>query len=436
MQAKGFVLSAGLYAGSAILLRLVGFVVFLWLARTLPVTEYATWGLLYALQTAIVTFGLVGIVESTIGLLKEHADPVERQRLFAAANGVFLVVAAITMVLSAIFFVSPLGARNATLLSGVFAILSGVLLAFAALRSQIVRLNEQHLESLLFSFVAPLCGFLGSAAAFFWDRSVASFFAGSSAGVSLALVAGYFRPGGSAVRFGFSHAGLILKRIQPFVIVALISWLTGYGNNYLINAFFSPIEVARYTFIFNICAVMQLVATSMNQVWSPRFYHVVHQAPLADVDKRNRLFFQLEAVVLGLTGAAMLVLYPFAVRILGGNAANYADMRPQLFFLIEGYILAVALWQAQNYLLAFDKGGKLRDMHVLAGIVGTLCQLLLMWRVGPLGIYLGFLVQMLLRSAGLFIAARRLWKIRMAWQGILAATMLALGGLYFSELLA
>src|SRR5262245_257395 len=61
---------AGLYAVSATLLRLVGFAVFVWLARSLSVNEYATWGLLYALQTAAASFGLVGIVEAVIGLLR------------------------------------------------------------------------------------------------------------------------------------------------------------------------------------------------------------------------------------------------------------------------------------------------------------------------------------------------------------------------------
>ena len=75
---------AGLYTASAGLLKLSGFIIFLWLGRTLSVDDYAQFGLLYSLQTGLMTFGLVGIVEAVIGLLKSHRSADEQKKLFAA----------------------------------------------------------------------------------------------------------------------------------------------------------------------------------------------------------------------------------------------------------------------------------------------------------------------------------------------------------------
>src|SRR5262245_30658319 len=91
-----FIYYSVLYAASAALLKLLGFVFFLWLARTMSVQEYAFWGLLYSLQTGIASFGAVGIAESVVGLLRPNRNPEEQNRLFSAANRSFLVTSGLS----------------------------------------------------------------------------------------------------------------------------------------------------------------------------------------------------------------------------------------------------------------------------------------------------------------------------------------------------
>jgi O-antigen/teichoic acid export membrane protein len=433
---RPLILNAGLYGGSAILLRLAGFVVFLWLAQSLPVAEYAAWGLLYALQTGIATFGLTGIVEAVIALLKEQPSEVARRELFAAANAAFFLVSLTTVVLATLFFIGTVGGAEASLTSAFLAIGSGVLLACAALQAQIVRLSERHMASLFFNFLVPLAGFVGSAVAFYYARSVTSYFAGLALGAGLALAVGMIWMKLASVRFEGLNLQAILRRLHPFILVGFIGWLTGYGSNYIVNGFFPADEVARFTFILSLSAIMQLVATSLNQVWNPRFYALIHSQPVLEVEAKNRLFFQMEALVLGVAGAAILLVYPFALPLLGGNAISYAGMRLELLFLLVGYICTVPAWHALNYLLAFDKGGKIRDVHVVTGIAGTVALVLLMWSTGPLGIYIGFLVHMVLRSLGLFLAARRHWRVMLPWQGVAGGAAIAVSGFWGSLLLA
>ena len=57
-----------------------------------------------------------------------------------------------------------------------------------------------------------------------------------------------------------------------------------------------------------------------------------------------------------------------------------------------------------------------------------------MWRLGSLGVYIGFLVQMLLRSIAIIFESRKHWPVRLDFSGILAGlTMLAAGFLVSSD---
>src|SRR5204863_3140116 len=111
----------------------------------------------------------------------------DRANLFAAANGAFARTMCISVAVAAALGVlfSARGGIDIVTLVGVLA--SGTLLAFATLQAQIVRLEEKHVASLAFSFLAPFAGLLGSVVSFMFERSVRSFFVGSAVGLAIAL---------------------------------------------------------------------------------------------------------------------------------------------------------------------------------------------------------------------------------------------------------
>jgi hypothetical protein len=61
---------------------------------------------------------------------------------------------------------------------------------------------------------------------------------------------------------------------------------------------------------------------------------------------------------------------------------------------------------------------------LVTSIMGIAVWLVLMWLLGPIGIYVGFLTQMLLRSVGITIAARRYWDVRVSWDGVAAGILM------------
>ena len=431
---KSLVYHAGLYAASVSTLKLAGFVFYLWLARSLTVVDYAIWGLLYALQTATAAFGVVGIGEATVGLLKANRSSGERATLFAAANFTFLLTLAASLAIGALLAAASLKLGEGSLLALAGATASGALLAYTSLQAQLLRLAERHHATLYFAFVAPFIGLCASAIAFYFHHSVESFYLGATAGLGASVL---LAKGSGIGIFGWSTQRRdwmpVATRIVPFIPVALLAWLSGYGNNYLIQVFLGSHEVARFTFVYILASTMQLLASAMNQVWSPRFYRVMHELPPGAVEQHNRYFSILQAMALGITGAVLVAMYPDIIRMTGRNLIHYETMTEELVLLLLGYIVLIPWWHCSNYFLAHDKGARVMQIYIATSVLGLGILVALLLLFGPIGIYAGFFIHMALRGAGSYVVARRYWPVRLNLDGIALGAAALLVGLAASH---
>ena len=426
---------AGIYTVSAGLLKLAGFVLFLWLARTLSVDDYASFGLFYSLQTGLITFGLVGIVEAIVGLLKVHRSVEEQRVLFAVANSTLSITLVSSIVFALLVFVIFINQSEISFLTLACVLVSGSLMAYSTLQSQIVRLEEKHLSSLCFSFVLPLAGLVGSLVAFYHERTVQSFFLGSAIGL-LISVAGLWisRVGFYGVADRLIETRPILLRVTPFIAVAFLGWLSGYGNNYVIKLLFDSKEVAKFTFAFGLSSIMQLIASALNQVWAPRFYRITHELPFEQVEKKNLKFYRIQGFVLGLFGGIVIAAFPSAMSMIKGNLVYYQSMTLELVLLFSSYVILSPYWHCSNYFLAYDKGPDIMRITVITSTIGIFAWIILMWWLGSIGIYIGFLTQMLLRSVGITFAAKKYWPVKVSWDGVVVGILLTSLGFIFSKM--
>lgn len=424
---------AGLYAGSAALLRALGFTLSLWMASVLPVEDYGRWGLLYACQTGLVTFGLVGLIEAVVGLLKDHPGVSARAQLFAAAQRAFGGTLGVSLAVAALGGALFLLPRHASLPGFASVLASGALLAYASLKAQLARLDEDHALSLGYSFTLPLIGLAGSALAFAAWRSAEAFFIGCTLGLGAALALLHLPSRPAAAAAGpATPSRKVLRRIAPFIAVAFLGWMSGYGNNFVVGAWFDSGEVARLTFALAISSLMQLVATALNQTWSPRFFRLTHAEPFDSVERRNRRFYRAQSLTLGATAALCIALLPALLQAAGGNLAHYAAMRLELFFVVAAYVLLGPWWHCSNYFLAHDRGVALMRVTIATSAIGIAAWLALMVVWGPLGVYVGFFVQMAIRTIGIVVVARRSWPVRADWGGVALGMLLALAGFWLS----
>lgn len=423
------------YGGSATVLKAAGFLLFMWLARSMSVEEYGRFGLLYAVQTGVAALAMAGISEAVVGHLKGYGASEARQTLFASANTVFVVagiVSAIVLTASVFTFVTAESEQSFTNFG--FAVLAGITTAFLTLQAGIVRLDEHHVASLSLNFVGPMLGLVGGCLGFYLERTAGAFFVG--AGIVLALSVILFRSlgvGFHSISKDFAAVEAIARAMPPFVVIAFFGWLSGYGGNYIVQGLFSSIEVAKFTFVFSLSSVMQLVASSLNQVWSPRFYKIAGVQTDRTVEDKNHRFFRWQGIAMGAVGGALIALFPMMVDLLGGNLIAYRAMTLELLVLFLGYMVLVPWWHAQNYFLLHRRGQDLMRIILVTSVIGLAGAFALMVLLGPIGIYLGFLFQMVVRMLGAVRVANKAWSLAIAWDGVAIGSGLLILGFLFAR---
>ena len=165
-------------------------------------------------------------------------------------------------------------------------------------------------------------------------------------------------------------------------------------------------------------------------------FRSVGQQPAAQLEARNQRFYRLQGLALGLCGAAVVLVLPPLLGLAGGNLLQYRSIGPDLSWLFAGYAVAIPWWHAQNYFLVHGQGRQLMSVVIASTVAGVAAWLLMMWAFGVVGVYAGFMVQMLIRSACIWWVARRAWSLRLAWQGPALALVLLAGASALSGLLA
>lgn len=424
LEHKTILSYAVLYAGSAALLKLVGFISFLYLAKVLSTVEYAEFGLMYSLQTAIITFSMAGVIEYTIAHM--HRKRNSFNDVFKVANTIFLILVALVVLIIFIFyslnFTYTINTSNALLAA---VVINSVLLVYALFKSQIERLTENHKKSLIYGFVIPFVGMLCGLSCFYFFKNLFSFFAGSSFGLLISIL-----PSLKRISFGTRFDILILKvaliGCLPFIGMAFFNWLSGYGNNQLLDIFFEEEAIAVFTFLFSISALMQLVATALNQVWSPRFYKITHIDPFNFVESKNQKFFKFMTLCLSVVGALLIYSLPFISGLIGGNTNVYSENQHFLIFLVAGYVVLGPWWHCQNYFLAYNKGGELFNLTIISSLIGVCISLILMSTLGEIGVYIGFFIVMLIRALLIVRKSKKYWNLRVSWGSVFGGLFIVL----------
>ncbi|MFT6716162.1 MAG: O-antigen/teichoic acid export membrane protein [Saprospiraceae bacterium] len=397
----------------------IGFIVFMYLASLFTVEEYALFGIYYAIFAGVATISFAGITESVVSLLPENKEPLERKSLFQAAGSVFLLLSCVALVSIYLFQTIGYYENYDNIYEVLIIIFSSIVSSYFLFQAILVRLNEGHIEAITFSFIPQAFGYgLGFCMAYYYGTAIA-YFSGSLVGHSLGFLVYKF----PHIRFtGFSSDKIsirkLLSRLVPFSIVGLISWFLGYGITFVIDYHFSKEDVAVYVFLYTIASIIQLVATSMNQVWAPRFYGLFGEKTIEFIEKQYDKFTMLQGAIIGFSGFVIVALL-LLVSQFTDTLGDYVNKKDELFLLFGGYLLAIPWWHCQNYFFINNKGKKLLKITTIAGVVGLSVWMTCMMLLGKEGIYVGFLANMAVRSALIYVVARKEWKIGFDWKGLI-----------------
>lgn len=417
------------YASAAAIHRLAAAAVTIWIARELAVDAYGRFGLLYAMQQGVITLALGGLTESVVGAMKGCTSEVALDGLFRAAWGA-LTIGLVLAVIPWIAYGYLADGSHASAAEYACVLVSGSILVIATFKSHIERLQERHARALLTGFVPGTAGLLAGGAAALATRSIVWFFVGSIIGSAVAILLlrfGSARAVGSAEiaqEVTVAASWRLFVASLPFLVAALVGWLNGYGNTYVIQFILGSTEVAYYTAALAFASLLLMVTTALNQVWTPRFFALARSAAPAELERANCDFHTILAFALGAAGGFLVLCMPLLAQLVGKNFSGYDVLGAELALMFWGYVMLTPWWQCANYLLVHGMGMTMLKITLLSSAVGIAVWIALMATMGRLGIYLGFGAMMVLRSAIMLRAARRRWPIALEWRGKLAGTAL------------
>lgn len=430
MEARRVVIWVVIFSGVNVLVKGGYALAVLLLASVLSPETFAIFGILYALQGAMTTFSLTGLVETTASRLKTHPTGRRRQVLFQRMSGWFGLTSVLTLLVLGPFviFVAPSG----TFLPAFAAILLGMVIGFGTLQAGFQRLEHQHAASLLASAGIPLFSLVGLCIGGWWSQSLILIFTLGLFGAFIATVL--------LIITGQTWLGPLpkLKRINndlvtlsPFVAIGIFGWLSGYGMNFIIDLRFELSQIATFTFLFTVASINQMIVNSLNMVWAPRFYQLFNDNALVVAESRNRYFYSVLALVLGGVGCLTVIFLPWGANLIGGHLTGYGEFRLELAFLMVGYVVAIPFWHGQNYYHVAGYGTDLMHILLWSGGAGLVLWVICMAILGPIGIFVGFTLQMAIKAGAMWIAGNRHWRMRSPWAAITVGCTFVFAGLLF-----
>lgn len=426
---KNFLFFTGLYGFTAALNKVIGFIVLLFLAKILTPDDFAEYGILIALQQGIVMFGSAGIIETVISRLKPDHDN-KKMYLSALISFISLTVIISTITMLYLSFANHNVSKNLYLL----VILGGILLSIISFKSQVYRIQQNHLKSIYYSFITSFISIVFAGLFFIIYKTISSFFLGTIIGALVPMIfLEYFNKSNFNNKLDLVEVSNILISSIPYLLLVLLTWLSGSGNNYIIKYFFSSREIAKYTFLLSLCSIMLMVASALNQVWGPKFFNYVKELTFKEVESRAGFFYLLLNSLLGILGGGFIIYYHVFLNFIGGNLILYQGMELELSFMFLTYIITTPWWHCYNHFLVSGLGTKLLKIGIISSLIALFFTIILMLTFGQIGIFIAVPSQIMIRSAAIMYYSKKKWNVSFNWHGIIIGVLFLFIGVILSK---
>jgi len=426
---------SSLYTIFSMVTKLFSFIVILWLGSSFSSNKYAEFALLFSLHQGITTFSIAGINESVAGFLKEIKTENEKNYLFSNVFITIIPSSIFVFLLSMFFYLFYLENKNPELLFTyvLFTIISSILLGFSTFKSQMNRLREDHFSSLFYLFIPQILMFLGGATFIYFYQNIQAFFIGSSLSILFAVVIGRIIIKKSNLKvLNGSFSKNIIKNAFPYYLIAVLGWMGGYGNNFIINIFFDNFEIAAFTFIYTFSGIMLMVSNSLNQVWAPRFYNNFGKISFDLLELQNNFFYGLLAIFMGIVVSIIILVYPIIIELIGGNLLLYKEMKLELYLTLLSYVIYTPIWHYRIHYYANSEGKNLLRISTISSILSLISMILCIVYLEKIGIYYGFLSITLINLILIYINSNKKWNLKINWIGMLIGFLISFITYYLS----
>lgn len=378
----------------SVLIKLFSFVLMIVIARGLTVEEYAEFGQFYSVQQAMIGLVGAGCAEAVVYLTHNsqlNKMQIYKNTLFASVpiTLFFLLVG-----IGGLAFISFRGIINEAIYGYSFALAGGCIGGYLFLFSKLNRLAENHTYALYLLYVPILVMFLTGLGFMVLLGQVNMFFLGALVGfilVAFLLRATYLPFIQNTSLQNRSITAQINRRAKPYISVAFLGWLSGYGNVFLIAFFLPDLSIAKYTFLYTLGGVMLMVASSLNQVWSPYFYRISKHDTHLNVENVSYSYYSLLSALLALSASFVVIFYQPVLDFLGGNLLNYRNSVLELSLILASFVIYTPVWHCRNHLYLKAEGLIMLKISIFSSLIGYLLMIVSIWAIGDVGVYIGVL---------------------------------------------
>src|SRR5205823_13368437 len=132
------------------------------------------------------------------------------------------------------------------------------------------------------------------------------------------------------------------------------------------------------------------------------FFVIASRGDMEHLIESNRLVVQVQALVLSLTSAVIVLYFRDACHAIGGHFVAYDNIGPYLVVTLASYITLILYYGSFDFFLLNKRGDLYLRFVLWSSGIGTVVWICLMAAIGKWGIYVGFFLMMASRSAGAF----------------------------------
>ena len=376
----------------------------MWASYYLSASEFIAFSLNYTFYLLIIAVGTSGLFEL---LVAESSKGSEKKLTNSEVYLRFSYILPYLFLTALVFYYINPNAINLELIFTTF--FCGVISSLTVNLATKERLLEKHTESQILLIKSSMFGYLFGIVLYLIFKSLLCVWVGILVGQVLAVSKNIVE----CIKYNqkikkINNYKEKIQEISPYYIICVLTWLSGYGINFILFKILSGKDVAEYTKIITIVSLFQIVSISLNQVWVP-IQIKINKNELLKLNS-NRNYYISMAVMFGILSLLITSsLSSEAVRNLQINSLNINY--DYIFLAASAYIFMIPSWNVQNYFFINKASMLFMNVNIFSSIFGILIWTILIIYLGELGVYIGIIIYNFLRAALLSFVAYKYWKV-------------------------
>ena len=223
----------------------------------------------------------------------------------------------------------------------------------------------------------------------------------------------YFR----GVKIKVKDVFVFQKKALPYVVIAFIGWLGGYGYNYFVDNQF-PLEiVGAFGFVLSITNFVLVISNSINLVWSSKLFKIFANGE-NKMESDVKVWSILSMLIMLMT-IFLSIIFPKFVEVFYDNNQNFKELGKFIPLIGLAYIVYVPTWQAKNYYYYHNDSWKLLFKTAVSGVLGIVSAFLLIKYFSILGLFIGFFVNYLVQSIVITYYSVKKWRYKTPYKSVI-----------------